>query len=261
MKFEEVYTRIRGVPYIEPERAHTLYKFIIENKISDCLELGFAHGASSCYIAAALDELGSGHLTSVDLIAATEWQKPSIEELLAETKLQRYVTVAREQTSYTWFLKKNIEENTQNGNCGQIYDFCFIDGPKNWTIDGCAFFLVDKLLRQKGWILFDDLNWRYCTSGKEVLDGISLRTMGDDEINTPQIELVFRLLVMQHPEYSNFLIQDNWWAWAQKVISPSKTILFENTNQKETTWRAIRIAKKLLKKGLGSHRIFTFPMC
>lgn len=253
MKFEEIRTHLEGIPYMEQDRARMLYEFIIENKIANCLELGFAHGVSSCYIAAALDELGTGHLTSVDLIEATEWQKPSIEELLSKTGLGQYVTVAREQTSYTWFLKKKIEENSKDGNCDQVYDFCFIDGPKNWTIDGCAFFLVDKLLRQDGWILFDDFSWKYSEFGREVMDSISLRAMGDDELNTPQIELIFRLLVMQHSNYSHFKIQDNWWAWAQKTTSPTKHILYESTYHPETPQQSlpIQLIRKLLKKMVG----------
>jgi len=249
MKFQEIRSHLEGIPYMEPNRARTLYEFIIENRIADCLELGFAHGVSSCYIAAALDELGTGHLTSVDLIAAAEWQKPSIEELLNQTGLGQYVTVAREQTSYTWFLKKKIEENSKDGNCDRVYDFCFIDGPKNWTIDGCAFFLVDKLLRQDGWILFDDLNWKYSQFDNEVMDGISLRTMGEDELNSPHIELVFRLLVMQHPEYSHFKIQDNTWAWAQKMTSLTKQVLYESTDQPDIQQQPllIRLIRKLLK--------------
>ena len=29
-----------------------------------------------------------------------------------------------------------------------------IDGPKHWITDGFAFFLVDKLLKEGGWIVF-----------------------------------------------------------------------------------------------------------
>lgn len=250
LKFTEIQAHLEGIPYMEADRAKILYSFIIENNISECLELGFAHGVGSCYIAAALDEVGSGHLTGVDLIPAKEWQQPSIEDLLAKTGLTRYVTVAREPTSYTWYLKKKIEENSKGGFCEPIYDFCFIDGPKNWTIDGCAFFLVDKLLKQNGWLLFDDFSWKYSDFGQDVMGSIVLRTMGEDELNTPQIELVFRLLVMQHPNFANFRIQDSLWAWAQKVISPTKQVIYESTSKVEEPGqsRTKRLIRKLLKR-------------
>ncbi len=250
MKFSEIRSHLQGIPYMESERAEHLYSFIIENKLSDCLELGFAHGVGSCYIAAALDEVGSGHLTTVDLLSGLEWQQPSIEELLSKTGLTRYVTILREHTSYTWFLKKKIEESSKGGHCEPIYDFCFIDGPKNWTIDGCAFFLVDKLLKEHGWLLFDDFSWKYSDFGRKAMGSINIEAMGDDERDTPQIELVFRLLVMQHPNYASFLIQDDWWAWAQKVKSPSKQVIYERTNKVEEPGqsRTSRLARKLLNR-------------
>ena len=220
MKFNEISSLLQGIPYISQKRGKEIYEFILNKKPLRVLELGFAYGTSSCYIAAALDEIGTGDLTTVDLVHTIN-KKPSIEELLSKAGLKKYVTINREVTSYTWFLKKKIEENSSSNVCQPIYDFCFIDGSKNWTIDSSAFFLVDKLLKQDGWILFDDLKWTYAkklSKGKSHSDGISIREMGEDERNVPHIELIFRLLVMQHPNYSDFNITDKNWAWAHKTV-------------------------------------------
>jgi predicted O-methyltransferase YrrM len=227
MKFDEIRKIVKGVPYVMADMAYDLYHHVLENKPKQCLELGFAHGASSCYIAAALDELGEGHLTSVDLMGAKEWQDPTIEQLLEKTGLKNRVTVARESTGYNWFLKKMITAQTDNGKCLPLYEFCFIDGAKNWTIDGAAFFLADKLLKENGWIVFDDLQWTYeskLREGKTKTDGVSMLEMAEDELVQPHIELIFQLLVMQHPAYSNFLVKDNWWGWAQKSDSGEKEV-------------------------------------
>ena len=248
MKFETVRSHVEGIPYTQPRWGELLYNFIVEHKPAECLELGFAHGVASCYIAAALDEIGAGRLTAVDLLDA-DWRKPSIEDLLSRAGLQRYVTVVRERTTYNWFLKKKIEENSSSKGCEPVYDFCFIDGPKNWNVDGLAFFLVDKLLRPGGWILFDDLYWTYGAKGGEQTDGISHRTMGEDELNTPHIDLVFRLLVQQHPDYSEFKIQGDWWAWAHKVSAPSKSLTYTGIRTHRTyLYRARRLLAGLLKK-------------
>jgi predicted O-methyltransferase YrrM len=246
MKFEAIRDQVAGVPYMTPEQGRTLYDFILDHRPAACLELGFAHGVSSCYTAAALDEIGAGHLTTVDL--ASVRLQPSIEDLLAKTGLERYVTIAREATSYTWFLKKKIEERTSDGVCTPLYDFCFIDGAKNWTIDGLAFFLVDKLLNEGGWILFDDLGWAYATNvrpGETVSDGITIRNLGKDERTVPHLEAIFRLLVMQHPSYSEFRIQDEWWGWAHKVQSDRKVLRWEETAS--LTTKAVRAVRRLTK--------------
>lgn len=230
MKFETIQQELKGIPYILPELAQELYSFIVEQKPSQCLELGFAHGVSSCYIAAALDEIGTGHLTTVDLLPAKAWQDPSIEELLKRTGLHSWVSVYREHTGYNWFLQKQIYQNSVNNHCSPIYDFCFIDGAKNWTIDGAAFFLVDKLLKENGWILFDDLQWTYQSKldeGKSTSDGVTLDSMAIDELQRPHLELIYQLLVMQHPAYSNFFIRDFWWAWAQKSALGNREVMME----------------------------------
>lgn len=222
MEFKKVAKYLEGVPYTQKERGKLLYNHIINQKAQNCLELGFAHGVASCYIAAALHENGIGKLDCVDL-ESSEKLSPNLEKLTMDTGLTEYVKVHREKNSYTWYLKKVIEENSRNYQCTPQYDFVFIDGSKNWTIDGFAFYLVDKLLKEKGFVLFDDFKWRYIEYSKDILDGISIRDMSEDQIDQPNIELVFKLLVMQHPHYSNFIIDEDW-AWAQKTLSEKKRI-------------------------------------
>jgi predicted O-methyltransferase YrrM len=224
MKFETALKHLKGIPHIGESQARELYEFILREKSAACLELGHSHGASSAYIAAALDETG-GHLDTVDLLSAAD-REPNLETILDRMGLSSRVTIHREVNSYTWYLKKRIEAQTTGGKCTPCFDFCFFDGAKNWTIDGFAFTLVDKLLRQGGWVLFDDYSWTYEKYSKRraLLDGITIRELGLDERTEAHIALVFNLLVCQHPSYSNFLIQSNWWAWAQKVPDGRKDI-------------------------------------
>src|SRR5205085_7507723 len=122
-------------------------------------------------------------------------------------------------------LHDEIARNTRDHHCAPVYDLCIIDGPKNWTIDGAAFFFVDKLLKQNGWLIFDDYDWTYAAADdkRSVTDGISHRALSEDERHLPQIREVFELLVKQHPNYSRFLVLDSGdWAIAQKVASDTK---------------------------------------
>ncbi|HVX48613.1 MAG TPA: class I SAM-dependent methyltransferase [Chitinophagaceae bacterium] len=253
MKFSEINKLVKGIPFINESNAKILYDFIIDNKLTSCLELGFAHGTASCYIAAALDELGEGSLTSVDLIEAENIFKPGISELLTKTGLEKYVTVHREKTGYNWFLHDTIKKNTDsNNNCSTVYDLCIIDGPKNWTIDGSAFFCADKLLKKEGWLIFDDYNWTYNNAGRarEATDGITHRQLSEAELIVPHIKEIFHLLVMQHPSYSNFKIQqDGDWAWAQKIQMDNKKVSYTySTSFKHILTRsALSLIKKLRK--------------
>jgi|SRR5688572_26788391 len=225
MKFEEANRHLKAIPHIGEEQAQELYHFVLRERPKFSLELGHAHGASSSYIAAALDEFG-GHLDTVDILSARD-REPNLETLLSKLRLEHVVSIHREINSYTWFLKKKIAAQSMHGNCEPCYDFCFIDGAKNWTMDGLAFFLVDKLLRHNGWILFDDYSFTYekYLKRREVLDGISLRQLGPDERAEAQIEQIFNLLVRQHPGYSNFILQSSCWAWAQKTAEGHKHVI------------------------------------
>ena len=145
MKFDKISKLLHGIPYTSLSKGKNLYDVVIKNNLQNILELGFAHGVASCYMAAALDELNSGKIIVVDLEKSKN-EKPNIEDLLNISGLSKYVDIFREKNSYNWFLNKEIGNNTDdNNNCIPKYDFVFIDGPKNWTIDGFAFFLVDKL--------------------------------------------------------------------------------------------------------------------
>lgn len=137
MTFDDAQKILTGIPHLGDVQAWELYRFVQHRKPAYCLELGHAHGVSSTYIAAALDEFG-GHLDTVDLVSAAE-RVPNLESLLACTRLSHRVTIHREVNSYTWFLKRKIASQSANGKCEPCYDFCFIDGAKNWTIDGLAF--------------------------------------------------------------------------------------------------------------------------
>ena len=258
MKFSDIQKQVTGIPYINPRNAEILYQFIVDNNIKTVLELGIAHGTASCYIAAALEENGGGELVCVDLEEAAEIFKPSAEELLARTGLAKDVTIIREKTGYNWFLRNEILKRTTGYACAPHYDLIIIDGPKNWTIDGAAFFMCDKLLKPNGWIIFDDYLWSYADhdkTGTGATDGIAHRSLSKAEFEIPQIKEVFQLLVMQHPSYHNFKIHgEGDWAWAQKsdgtVISKKIDYVY-NVTYKDGFSKLFR----MLNKFLGARKV------
>jgi predicted O-methyltransferase YrrM len=203
-------------------------------------------------MAAALDEMRHGTITSVDLTSAQ--YSPSAEEQLASLKLERFVQIFRMQTGYTWFLHDEIRRLTGDRICQPKFDLCIIDGPKNWTIDGCAFFLVDKLLKPGGWLIFDDFDWTYAWADcrRTSTDGITHRLLSEDERTTPQIREVFELLVEQHPSYSNFVLHESTgWAMAQKVSSPIKTYTVQYRIDYGNMINRVLVAGKRAAKRLG----------
>ena len=242
MKFEIVSNKVKDVPYISKTNAKVLFDFIIKNKPRNILELGFAHGTASCYISAALDEIGEGKLTSVDLIEVKDSFKPSIEEQLISLDLDKNVSTHRMKSGYNWFLHNEIRKssNSESKVCLPKYDLIIIDGPKNWTIDSSSFFLCDKILKDKGWIIWDDYNWTYANADtkRDETDGITHRSLSEEERLVPHIKEIFELLVVQHPDYGNFVInEESDWAWAQKI---------KNTDSKKIKYTSSRTINSIL---------------
>ena len=191
-------------------QAKYLERFIKSKNLSKLLELGFAHGVSTCYLASILDDCGGGHLTTIDLLSAKH-RKPNLEELLYKLNLRDYVSIYYEYESYNWRLMKFIEEKDE-----PIFDFCYIDGAHDWNVDGFAFLLVDKLLKPGGWIVFDDMDWSFGSS-PSMKNIPRVLNMPSEVKNTPHISKVFDLLVKPHPDYGNFEVTDFGWGIAQKI--------------------------------------------
>ena len=209
MTNEEVKKIVGNTPHMSIEMANEMAHIIEEYNVTNILELGFAHGVSTSYMAATLGRLNNnGTITSIDKIHSKD-RIPNVYTLLKSVKEENRVNVYFEPTSYTWRLMKFLEEDPT-----PRFDLCYLDGAHSWFVDGFAFFLVDKLLKPGGWIIFDDMNWTYDTSPtNKNLDFV--KNMPEDERTIPHVAKVFNLLVKTHPDYHNFKVTKQW-GYAQK---------------------------------------------
>lgn len=211
---EDVARAVRGTGFMSLEKGIEMTSFIREHHLTRVLELGFAHGVSTCYIASAVLAEGGGSVVSIDLPSA-RLRSPSAEDLLARCGCRDLVSLHYEPTSYNWSLMRMLEAAKR-----PQFDLCFIDGAHSWEVDGFAFFLVDQLLAPGGWIIFDDLEWTFASS--PTASGTErVQLMPENERTSPQVGKVYQLLVRTHPGYGNFRVWGQW-AYAQKIsASPS----------------------------------------
>ncbi|MFK8022521.1 MAG: class I SAM-dependent methyltransferase [Ilumatobacter sp.] len=208
MDFEAVADVVDGHPHMRRRAGRKVYDHIVSTKAHRVLELGAFHGVSTCYLAAAVDELGSGHVTTMDRVES-EQLDPNVFQLLERTDLRDHVDVVLAQRSFTWELKRLLEREER-----PQYDFVFLDGGHVWDVTGFAFFLVDQLLAPGGWLLFDDLKWSYATS-PSLKDLDDTMAIPEEERTAQQVRAVFDVLVARHGDYTTEL--DGNWGWAQKL--------------------------------------------
>ena len=131
MNFEAVSDVVDGHPHMKKKRGREVYDHVVKHECRDILELGTYHGVSTCYLAAAVEELGSGRVTTMDRSEAGRLE-PNVYSLLEACGLTPLVDVVLAERSFTWELKKVLElpERPQ-------FDFVFLDA---WKRDYQKFF-------------------------------------------------------------------------------------------------------------------------
>lgn len=201
-----------------PARGEEIYDFVRKHQPESCLELGFAHGVGSVYVAAALEANGKGKLTGVDTVIVHE-RDPSAQSLVDAAGLAHRVEFVYEQTSYTWFLHDALRRQLRDDHIEPLYDFVFIDGAHSWDADALAFALVDRLVKPGGWILLDDLDW---TMDAELYPDVPAY-----QRDIPQVRAIWELLALTNSSYDRFETEGQW-GWMRKsdrAVATSRTVV------------------------------------
>jgi predicted O-methyltransferase YrrM len=197
-----------------------IYQHIIATRAKDCLELGTAFGATACVMAAAVEEIGGGLVTTVDRI---ERIPVGIAELANAVSLGSYIRPVVHDAGYNWFLLHRLREHTTGRTCEPCYDFCFLDGAHVWEPDALAALLVVRLLRPGGWLLLDDLHWhpKDHPGWQQAFAQLS-----QEELETRAVGQVFDLVLKPHPALSHFVLSnEGHMGWCRKAGGPPLTRL------------------------------------
>lgn len=209
-KFDLITERFGELPYMRPAEAEVIRSIITANEARDILELGFFQGKSTAYMAAILEDLGEGHISTFDLEKARN-HSPNIEAVLNETELSHRVTPFFCKRSYTWELQRLISAPDR-----PLFDFCYFDGGHTWDLTGFGVLLVDMLLRPGGLILLDDMNWSIGRSPYYKKNPQQATKFDADEVQAKPVRLVWETIlphlgyehVREYPEHN--------WALARK---------------------------------------------
>jgi predicted O-methyltransferase YrrM len=219
-----------------------VYDCIVSNRLQSCLELGTGYGTTSCVMAAAADAIGGR------VIAVENQRHPVTPEMLKQhVGLSENPTVVVEKLGYNWYLADLISQNTRDGVCRPVFDFCFLDGAHEWLPDALAFFLIEKLLKPGGWLVLDGVNFRLrgCQPHWEKVFG----HLSDRELDVCQVGMVFDLVVRQHPGFHDFRVShDGRIGWARKKAGGVSEADFEEVrNRVQATAGQLRRSQELIR--------------
>lgn len=106
---------------------------------------------------------------------------------------------------YNWHLMNLIDKKININ-----YDYVYLDGAHTLTIDGLAFFLIDKLLNVGGYIEFDDYDWSIATSVtcSPFPPVNNIKIMKDftvEQISVSHIKLIIDNLVKTNKRYKEIV--------------------------------------------------------
>jgi predicted O-methyltransferase YrrM len=211
--FDRVTSQFGDLNFMNEPRAAFMRDLIVSENASQLLEIGFWKGKSSAYFAAILEDLGRGHLTTIDR-ASVEHKKPNIRTVLADLGLSHRVTPIFAQRSHTWEMTKMIRMTPR-----PQFDFCYFDGGHTWDMTALGLVLVDMLLKPGALLVVDDLTWTINKS--EIRRPSAAKLYQDysaDEREATSVQMAFDIIVPRLG-YTDLRIEDRFaWGIARKAI-------------------------------------------
>jgi len=158
-------------------------------------EIGIYKGDTSAKIASHLAGEGEIHLfdfeDNVAKVAST-LKAAGHENVVAHGNSRKLLD------SYNWSLMRLLRDRRE-----PLFDYVFLDGAHTWALDALAFFLLDRLLVDGGYIDFDDYWWataRSPTMNPETFPATS-KLYTPEQIEERQVALVVDLLVRSDSHY------------------------------------------------------------
>jgi predicted O-methyltransferase YrrM len=223
VRFEELVERIAGVPWMTRGQGLRIWEHFLTHRPRVVLDVGTCYGTSAAYMAGALQALGGGRVVTIDsgqfddgteIVSWCEqlWAKCGVTDMIEMVRIPH--------STYAWWLMDQVRQSNDSAG-GPEYDFAYLDGGKLLTLDTTAVLFIAQLLRPDGWLLMDDLNWRFDEhpdGGLPVVrysDEVEYHLSGD-EMRTPHLRMVFDHALRTHPSFDDFFIQEGEWGWAHK---------------------------------------------
>lgn len=128
-----------------------LQSLIVSESASRTLEVGMGHGLSTLYICDALRNVPGAQHTAIDPYQSipSYWNAAGLRNI-KKAGYEKLVRFVQEQSCIV--LPRLLWAKEE-------FDFAFIDGNHRFEYVMTDAFLIDKILKRDGILVFDDINW------------------------------------------------------------------------------------------------------
>jgi predicted O-methyltransferase YrrM len=216
---EDVDRTVGDTPYMTLEQARLLQQLWSTVPDGDILELGFAYGKGSAYLAAIASQRGR-RVTCIDNLTARE-RSPRADETLNAAGVAEHVDLVFAENGYLWWMKQQLEE----GRDCRRFSLVYLDGAHDWFVDGFAALMLDRFMMPGGVLILDDLDWSMAVSSAP--DIVARRaSMTPDLVTTRQVRSVWELLLQADPTWGEFEEHGDWGV-ARKLSTNERRALVE----------------------------------
>lgn len=186
----------------ESPRGRALAEFCAEHGIRSFCEIGCNVGSTSKLVAEALPPSAEMHL--FDIQSNIDRTRPLVDQVPDKPKVHYYGNTLKLRDNYCWTLTNMVKEGKPR------FDYVYIDGAHDLTIDALAFFLLDRLLEVGGHIEFDDYEWTFGSSRTMSSHKWTREWYTPEQIDTPQIGMLVDSLVRTDERYEEVLKDRVW---------------------------------------------------
>jgi len=135
---------VSGRPYAPDDEGDLIFRLITRNNYRHCIETGFGTGSTALYMLAATQITG-GSVVSID------WSEQNFNDIGRRTIAKSQFADRHSLIEAPSFLP--MSEFLRDK---KPIDFVFIDGWKSFDYLAYELFIINRLLRDDGCIMFDD---------------------------------------------------------------------------------------------------------
>lgn len=173
-------------------------------------EFGVGVGATTLEVAKILNNDGELHIFDFD-DSVHELHRDLFE--LGYTNVVPHGNTEKYWDSYHW----NVAQMLRAGD-HERFDLIYIDGAHTYLHDALLFFMADRLLKVRGFLIFDDWNWSYSIS--QYMKDVRHNYMTEDQIESNQIGFLLETLVETHLAYETVRPKEVY----RKLLSTSRPV-------------------------------------